>query len=83
MKPILVTGSKGFIGRNLCVALRRQGSFEVLEFDADQPPGDLAGLASRAELVFHLAGINRPKEEREFTEGNVGLTKQLCDTLNG
>jgi UDP-2-acetamido-2,6-beta-L-arabino-hexul-4-ose reductase len=81
MKPVLVTGSAGFIGRNLCVALRRQGAFEVLEFDADQSPEELAKLAGRAELVFHLAGVNRPKEEREFTEGNVDLTHELCSLL--
>jgi UDP-2-acetamido-2,6-beta-L-arabino-hexul-4-ose reductase len=81
MKSVLVTGSAGFIGRNLCVALRRQGSFEVSEFDVPQTPKDLTRLAGQAELVFHLAGINRPNEEREFTEGNVDLTRVLCDGL--
>jgi UDP-2-acetamido-2,6-beta-L-arabino-hexul-4-ose reductase len=80
-KTILVTGSAGFIGQNLCVALRRQGGFEVLEFDVHQAEAELPKLVARAELVFHLAGVNRPKEEREFTEGNVGLTQQLCDAL--
>ena len=82
-KTILVTGSAGFIGQNLCVALRRQAGFEVLEFDVQQAEAELPKLAARAELVFHLAGVNRPKEEREFTEGNVGLTQQLCDALAG
>ena len=81
MKPVLVTGSAGFMGRNLCVALRRQGAFEVLEFDAGQSLEELAKLAGRAELVFHLAGVNRPKEEREFAEGNVELTRELCGWL--
>jgi UDP-2-acetamido-2,6-beta-L-arabino-hexul-4-ose reductase len=81
MKRVLVTGSAGFIGRNLCVALRRQNGFEVLEFDAGQSSEELADLAGRADMVFHLAGINRPKEEREFTEGNVDLTRALCDLL--
>jgi UDP-2-acetamido-2,6-beta-L-arabino-hexul-4-ose reductase len=81
MKPVLVTGSAGFIGRNLCVALRRHGRFEVLEFNRGQSSEELAKLAGRAELVFHLAGVNRPKEEREFTEGNVELTRELCDLL--
>jgi UDP-2-acetamido-2,6-beta-L-arabino-hexul-4-ose reductase len=82
-KTILVTGSAGYIGQNLCVALRRQPELEVLEFDVQQALADLPKLAARAELVFHLAGVNRPKEEREFTEGNVGLTQQLCDLLVG
>jgi UDP-2-acetamido-2,6-beta-L-arabino-hexul-4-ose reductase len=81
MKRILVTGAAGFMGRNLCMALRRQGGFAVLEFDVEQSPTELPGLAAQADLVFHLAGINRPKEEKEFTEGNVDLTRHLCDSL--
>lgn len=69
------------MGRNLCLALRRAGEFEVLEFDVDKPADELAGLAGRAELVFHLAGVNRPRDEREFTEGNVELTRRLCEAL--
>jgi UDP-2-acetamido-2,6-beta-L-arabino-hexul-4-ose reductase len=81
MKTILVTGAEGFMGRNLIVALRRQGGFDVLEYDVAQSPQALPGLAGRAELVFHLAGVNRPKQEQEFAEGNVNLTRQLCDCL--
>jgi UDP-2-acetamido-2,6-beta-L-arabino-hexul-4-ose reductase len=81
MKPVLVTGAEGFIGRNLCVALRRHGGFEVLPFDVAQPAEQLAELAARAELVFHLAGVNRPKNEQEFTEGNVEFTRKLCEGL--
>lgn len=81
MKRILVTGAAGFMGRNLCVALRREPGFEVLEFDLPQTPDDLPPLAARADLVFHLAGVNRPKAEHEFTEGNVDLTRRLCDCL--
>ena len=82
MKTILVTGSEGFIGRNLCVALRRQGGFEVLEFNRRHAPADLPQLAARAELVFHLAGVNRTTDEKEFTEGNATLTRRLCDSLS-
>jgi UDP-2-acetamido-2,6-beta-L-arabino-hexul-4-ose reductase len=81
MKTVLVTGSEGFIGKNLCVALRRQGGFEVLEFSRRNGESELVELAQRADLVFHLAGINRPKEESEFTQGNVELTRKLCDAL--
>jgi len=81
MKTILVTGAAGFIGRNLCLALRRAGDYEALEFDVPQSAGELADLTARADFVFHLAGVNRPKEEQEFVEGNTNLTRQLCDCL--
>jgi UDP-2-acetamido-2,6-beta-L-arabino-hexul-4-ose reductase len=81
VKTILVTGSDGFMGRNLCVALCRLGSFEVLGFDAANAPEELPGLAARADLVFHLAGVNRPKDETEFLAGNADLTRRLCDAL--
>jgi UDP-2-acetamido-2,6-beta-L-arabino-hexul-4-ose reductase len=81
MKRILVTGAAGFMGRNLCVALRRQEGFEVLEYDVQNSPAELPELAARADLVFHLAGVNRPRVEREFTEGNVDLTRHLCNCL--
>jgi len=81
VKTILVTGSGGFMGRNLCVALQRAGGWEVLEFDLPKSRDELAEMAARADLVFHLAGVNRPKDEREFSEGNTDLTRFLCDCL--
>lgn len=81
MKTILVTGSMGFIGRQLCLALRRTGNYEILEFDVPQSPEQLPGLCRRAEVVFHLAGVNRPQDEKEFAEGNANLTRHLCDCL--
>jgi UDP-2-acetamido-2,6-beta-L-arabino-hexul-4-ose reductase len=81
MKTILVTGSGGFMGRNLCVALRRQAGYEVIEFDVPQQSEDFPALAERADLVFHLAGINRPKEEKEFADVNADLTRRLCEDL--
>lgn len=81
MKAILVTGSGGFIGQNLCVALRRQGNYKLLEFGSRQSPAELVKLCKRADLVFHLAGVNRPKHESEFQEGNANLTRRLCEAL--
>jgi len=69
------------MGRHLCLALRRQGGCEVLEFDVRHAPENLPVLAARADLVFHLAGVNRPKEEKDFTDGNANLTRRLCDYL--
>ena len=80
MKVILVTGAAGFIGRNLCIALRR-GGFEVLEFNRSHTTERLRELTACAELVFHLAGVNRPKDEKEFMEGNANLTRELSDCL--
>ena len=75
-----MTGAAGFIGRNLCIALRR-GGFEVLEFNRSHTTERLRELTARAELVFHLAGVNRPKDEKEFMEGNANLTRELSDCL--
>lgn len=81
METILVTGAAGFMGRNLCVALRRLKEFEVLEYDLPQSPAELPPLAARADFVFHLAGVNRPKAEAEFMTGNADLTRGLCEVL--
>src|SRR5262245_31529095 len=81
MKQILITGAAGFIGKHLGVALRRQGGIEVLEFTRQQSPSDFTKFAARAEIVFHLAGVNRPENDHEFTEGNVDLTRRLCEAL--
>lgn len=81
MKTILVTGASGFMGRNLIVALKRRPGLRVLEFDVQTAPATLPELVARADLVFHLAGVNRPQNEGEFTEGNVDLTRRLVEEL--
>ena len=81
MKTILVTGSKGFMGRNICVALRREPGVRVVEFDLDQPSSELSALVQQSDVVFHLAGVNRPLEVGEFMAGNANLTRQLCELL--
>ncbi len=81
---VLVTGAAGFIGRNLVERLR-SGAFpdvtDILEFDRDTDPGLLEDYASQCDFVFHLAGVNRPQDPAEFTEGNVDLTTRLLDAL--
>jgi len=78
---VLVTGAKGFIGRNLCVALQRLEGTYIREYDLDSAPGMLEeGLAS-ADVVFHLAGVNRPQITDDFIRGNVDLTKLICEEL--
>lgn len=82
MQRILVTGAKGFIGRNLCLALRRTGEAEVMEIDRSHSESDLAQAVAEADAVVHLAGVNRPEKEEEFVEGNVDFTRQLCELLS-
>lgn len=79
MKTILVTGSDGFLGRNLCVALQRIGGVNVLRFDVQNTLEELEQQLVQADFIFHLAGVNRPKDEKEFVEGNTDLTRLLCD----
>lgn len=78
---VLVTGSEGFIGRNLMVRLTEMGVYEAIGFDRDDSLADLAERVERADAIVHLAGINRPKDNTEFTEGNVDLTVRLCDMI--
>ncbi|WP_423188937.1 capsular polysaccharide biosynthesis protein CapF [Alkalibacterium sp. f15] len=78
---ILVTGAKGFIGKNLIAELRNREYNEIFEYDRDTDSSLLDGYCKQAEFVFHLAGVNRPKDQSEFMEGNFGFTSELLDTL--
>jgi len=78
---VLVTGSKGFVGRNLCSVLRMMERIQVLEFDCDNTPAELEAMLGEADVIFHLAGVNRPKNEEEFKAGNAGLTEEICTIL--
>ncbi|HOV68875.1 MAG TPA: capsular polysaccharide biosynthesis protein CapF [Clostridia bacterium] len=78
---ILITGAKGFIGQNLTVQLRNQGYYDLYEFDLDTEPSMLDVFCRDADFVFHLAGVNRPKVESEFMEGNFGFTTVLLESL--
>lgn len=81
VKTVLVTGSAGFVGRNLLSAIQPLANVEALCFDVQDDPAGLPRLLERADLVFHLAGVNRPKAEVEFETGNAGLTRTICQTL--
>lgn len=78
---ILVTGAKGFIGKNLIVELRNSGYKDIYEYDIDTDPLLLEKYCKEANFVFHLAGVNRPKEQGEFMKGNFGFTSTLLDSL--
>jgi len=76
----LVTGARGFIGRNLCVGLRR-ARVDVAEVDIDSPAGAWVAGARGADVVYHLAGVNRPDSDGEFDAGNVGSLTTLLAAL--
>jgi len=78
---ILVTGAKGFIGKNLVVELKNRIYTDILEYDIDTDPNLLDEYCKEANFVFHLAGVNRPKEQSEYMEGNFSFTSKLLDTL--
>jgi UDP-2-acetamido-2,6-beta-L-arabino-hexul-4-ose reductase len=78
---VLVTGARGFIGTNLVVALESQRCATVFEYDVDTDPAMLDEYCKRADFVFHLAGVNRPKEQSEYMVGNFGFTSTLLSTL--
>lgn len=89
---ILVTGAKGFVGKNLCCQLTniREGKArcygdlqvdEVFEYDIDSTPEQLDSWCKECDFVFNLAGVNRPKDNDEFMKGNFGFASTLLDTL--
>ena len=89
---ILVTGAKGFVGRNLCSQLNNiktgkakyYGDLqidEVFEYDLDSTMEQLDAWCSECDFVFNLAGVNRPQNPEEFMTGNFGFASTLLDTL--
>lgn len=78
---ILVTGAKGFIGKNLIAELRNQKYENIYQYDIDSTEVELEKYCKDAHFIFHLAGVNRPKDEKEFNEGNFGFTSTLLDNL--
>lgn len=89
---ILVTGAKGFVGKNLCCQLNniKEGKArcygdlqvdEVFEYDIDSTPEQLDSWCGECDFVFNLAGVNRPKDNDEFMKGNFGFASTLLDTL--
>lgn len=77
---ILVTGSKGFIGKHITLALKRDG-YNVFEYDIDSNKEELINYIKKADFVIHLAGINRPLNNDEFYDGNTNFTKFLVDKI--
>ena len=89
---ILVTGAKGFVGKNLCANLRniQEGKDrrfpelsieEIYEYDLGNTPEELDRWCADCDFVFNLAGVNRPQNQEEFMQGNFGFASTLLDTL--
>ena len=89
---ILVTGAKGFAGKNLCAALRniKDGKDktrpeviidEIFEYDIDSSSAQLDEYCQKADFVFNFAGINRPQNPDEFMQGNFGFASELLNNL--
>lgn len=78
MTTVLVTGSEGFIGKNLVTRLTQDSSYTVLCYDKNTQE-DLASLVDKSEFIFHLAGVNRPQNEEEFKTGNQDLTATILE----
>lgn len=79
--PILITGAGGFVGKNLTLTLREAGYTNLLPFEVNDTADTLADYAGRAAFVFHLAGVNRPKDPGEFYTGNQGSADLLLGLL--
>lgn len=78
---IVVTGADGFIGKNLRVRLREAGQSDVVAITRQSTDQEIQTALAGADLVYHLAGVNRPHDPTEFSTGNAGLTAMLCDAL--
>ena len=81
MKKVLVTGSKGFIGKNLCTVLRCSEDIELHEYDLDSTIAELDAALQQVDYIIHLAGVNRPEDPKEFETGNAGSLKEICSKL--
>ena len=79
---VLITGSAGFIGKHLVEALRRREGVAVMEYDLGSPEADLDRGLHEADVILHLAGINRPQSVEEFKTGNADFTAALCASLS-
>lgn len=80
---ILVTGARGFIGKNLAVRLQEASGHEIIPFSRGDAVSELPRLLGGADAVVHLAGVNRPADIAEFATGNTELTEALCEAMAG
>lgn len=80
-RKILVTGANGFLGKNLVFRLKELLDVEVIPFVRGEDPNNLSGMVLSVDAIFHLAGVNRPKNNSDFSKINIGLTETLCNAV--
>ena len=78
---VLVTGSNGFIGKNLISHLQEEKNIEIITFDIEDAFEKIEGNIKDIDFIFHLAGVNRPQTKEEFYSGNSDLTKRIVDLI--
>lgn len=78
---VLITGAKGFVGKNLIVHLKERQDVEILTFSRADDLSMLSERVAQADFIFHLAGVNRPQDPAEFRQGNTELTSELCGAI--
>ncbi len=78
---VLVTGSNGFVGRNLIAHLKRLDELTIYPYDFDSAEIELFNGLAQADIIYHLAGVNRPKDSTEFETGNAQFTHKICAFL--
>ncbi|SDP52819.1 capsular polysaccharide biosynthesis protein CapF [Clostridium gasigenes] len=78
---VLITGANGFIGKNLVEKFNELKDYEIITIDKENSKEELVNGVLSSDFIFHLAGVNRPKNEKEFFEGNTGLTEEIISIL--
>lgn len=78
---VLITGANGFVGTNLQLHLSERSEVQVLCFTREHTQSELLGMVADADFIFHLAGVNRPQDPKEFKQGNTDLTDALCNAI--
>lgn len=78
---VLVTGANGFVGQNLGLHLSERKEIIIVPFTRDNDYGELPSLLGNINCIFHLAGVNRPEDPKEFMMGNADLTREICSAI--